>query len=455
MTTPIQAQPSLPFIEPSFNPFVLGGVRAIMPLWIRYQTAIAKIETKNLDQLVNLYYDFQEGKNRLMIAFRHPSINDLYAISYLLWYLIPQAAKRQGLYLNFPVHSHFIYDRGIPLWAGSQVGWLFSQLGGTPIFRGKADWKGLKSARNLFANGLFPMTAAPEGGTNGHNEIVSPLEPGIAQLGFWCAEDLVKSERTEEVLIVPVGIRYHYLESPWKAIAQLLAQLENLTGLPIEPEDLSQPALYRRLYRIGDRLLTLMEEFYRRFYHESLIIPEASETSANDVLAMRMQNLLNTALGTAEAYFKVAAKGSLIDRCRRLEQAGWDYIYREDWKELEDFSPVERGLANRVAEEANLRLWHMRLVENFVAVTGRYVLENPTAERFAETALQLWKTAVQIQGGDRNKLPCLGKQQAILTIGEPISVTERYPSYQANRTGARQAVATLTQDLQAALERLI
>ncbi|WP_071599813.1 hypothetical protein [Mastigocladopsis repens] len=44
-------------------------------------------------------------------------------------------------------------------------------------------------------------------------------------------------------------------------------------------------------------------------------------------------------------------------------------------------------LGDRIAEEANLRMWHMRLVESFVAVTGNYVHEKPTAERFAETTL--------------------------------------------------------------------
>jgi len=38
--------------------------------------------------------------------------------------------------------------------------------------------------RDLFANGKLPMTVAPEGATNGHSEIVSPLERGVAQLGF-------------------------------------------------------------------------------------------------------------------------------------------------------------------------------------------------------------------------------------------------------------------------------
>jgi len=56
------------------------------------------------------------------------------------------------------------------------LGWLLSRFGDS-IHRGKHLTDGLRTARDLFANGKLPMTVAPEGGTNGHSEIVSPLEP--------------------------------------------------------------------------------------------------------------------------------------------------------------------------------------------------------------------------------------------------------------------------------------
>jgi hypothetical protein len=145
-------------------------------------------------------------------------------------------------------------------------------------------------------------------------------------------------------------------------------------------------------------------------------------------------------------------KGSLIDRCRRLEQAGWDWIYREDIKNIETLSPLEKGLADRIAEEAALRMWHMRLVESFVAVTAKYVVEKNTAERFAETTLLIWDVMTRIKGGDPFKRPQLGKQTVQLTIGEPISVSDRWIDYQTSR---RKAVTELTKDLQTALEKMI
>ena len=97
----------------------------------------------------------------------------------------------------------------------------------------------------------------------------------------------------------------------------------------------------------------------------------------------------------------------------------------------------------------------MRLVETFCAVNGHYILEKPTAERFAETTLLLWDLVTRIQGSNPFHRPRLGKQRVQMTVGQPLSVSELYPTYHANRHGARKAVAQLTQDLQQALSSLI
>jgi 1-acyl-sn-glycerol-3-phosphate acyltransferase len=466
----IQAQPPLAFVPPAFNPLVYQTACALLPAWMNWRTQIAEVQVQHPERLVELYQQFQAGKVRFMLAFRHPSVNDPFSLLYLLSRRIPQAAKQQGIALKSPVHAHFIYDRGIPLWAGSLVGWFIPQMGGTPIRRGKVDLPGLRSIRQLFLDGDFPMAAAPEGATNGHAEIVSPLEPGIAQFGFWCAEDLHKAKRPEQVLIVPIGIRYHYVSPPWPAIEQLLDQLEADCGLPrateaslppvqfagqveLEPGQLLQ---YRRLLRLGAYLLTQMETFYSRFYHQPLI-PQTADQSFDtvgfhDQLAARLEVLLNSALSVAEQYFGLTPKGSVTDRCRRIEQAGWDWIFREDLEDMSHLPPTERGLADRIAEEADLRLWHMRLVETFVSVTGHYILEKPSVDRLAETLLLVWDTVTRLKGGNPTQRPKLGRQRVELTIDQPLSVSDRYADYQTNR---RQAVTTLTQDLQAALEAMI
>ncbi|MBE9061126.1 1-acyl-sn-glycerol-3-phosphate acyltransferase [cf. Phormidesmis sp. LEGE 11477] len=448
-----RAQPALDFIPPNYSPLMRRAMGPLMPLWTNWQTNLVEVESRNVEALAKLYHEFELGKTRFLLAFRHPNPTDPYVLSHLLWRDLPQTARQMGLSLG-TTHSHFIYDRGIPLWAGGYLSWLFSRLGGVPIQRGKLDLQALKTARDLFANGQFPLAAAPEGGNNGHNEIVSPLEPGIAQLAFWCQEDLIAQERDANVVILPLGIQYRYIEAPWQELESMMTRLEAESGLDTE----SGLDLYGRLYQLASHLLTLMEGYYQKFYGVTFKAADelAGRTDepmdANDLLAVRLRSLIDEALKVAEQYFRLRPKGSTIDRCRKLEQAGWDRIFRDDTEKL---SPVDRGLADRVAEEADFRLWHMRLVESFVAVTGHYVKENPSADRFAETALLLRDMVEKIKN-DQHRQPVtglqLGPQRAIATVGEPIAIGPLFADYKAKR---RQAIASLTKDLQEQMESLI
>ncbi|MEL6816852.1 MAG: 1-acyl-sn-glycerol-3-phosphate acyltransferase, partial [Cyanobacteria bacterium J06598_3] len=348
-----RAQPALDFIPPNYSPWLRWIMRPVMPAWTAWQTDISEVETRNAKTLAKLYHEFEAGKTRILLAFRHPNPTDPYVLSHLLWQQLPVTARQLGLKISTP-HSHFIYDRGIPLWAGSYLGWVFSRLGGVPIQRGKLDLLALKTARKLFSEGRFPLAAAPEGGNNGHNEIVSPLEPGLAQLSFWCAEDLKAQGREESVVILPVGIQYRYLEAPWPQLNALITQLEKDSGIgrPESAElaelqqlmssrgavvDAEHSALYGRMYRVAEHLLSLMESYYRDFYgatFESVRSEKAEAEGAqevagssnvpNDQLVERLRSLMNESLQVAESYFKVRPKGTLIDRCRKIEQAGWD-----------------------------------------------------------------------------------------------------------------------------------
>ena len=452
-----QAQPSLEFIPPAYNPLVRQAAKSILPLWLQYNQDITEVKIDNPSELIELYSKFQQGKTRFMMAFRHPTVSDPPCIAQLLWNQLPEIAQKQGVKLESPIHAHFIYDRGIPLWAGSKVGWVISKLGGTPIRRGALDKVGLRSIRNIFVNGRFPMAAAPEGATNGHNEVVSPIEPGIAQFGFWCQEDLIKAGRTETVAIAPLGVRYFYQTAPWQYLEQLLSDLEVDSGFKQTPADTvglvngiaptkaQEADLYQRMYALSEYLLSLMEEFYSKFYQQK-IATESGELSA------RLPALLDAALKVAEQSFGIQPNGNISDRCRRVEQAAWNRIYRDDIDELEELAPAIRGLADLVASEAELRLWHMRLVENFVSVTGYYVAEKYTVERLADTVLLLWKMVVKLKGESNLKPPYLGKKWVQLTAMPSLYIADYWEQYQKKR---RQGVTILTQDLQRALEKSI
>ncbi|MGV2826550.1 1-acyl-sn-glycerol-3-phosphate acyltransferase [Myxosarcina sp. GI1(2024)] len=458
------ARPKLEFIPPTFNPLILRLVHWVLPILQRFRlqpwlpAGISQIETVNGATLVELYHQFQLGKIRLILAFRHCEVDDPLSGLYLFSRAMPTIARQQGITLKPPIHSYFMYDRGMTIWAGDWLGWLFAQIGGIPVHRGKTiDWQAIKKTRELLVNGKFPLVIAPEGATNGHSEIVSPLKSGVAQFAFWCVEDLSKANRRERVIVVPINIQYHYLDPQWSKLDSLLSKLETDCGLsPLEIDHSEKPEklFYPRLLRLGEYCLTEMEQFYRCFYRCRL--PDLSQSNSSEAnLTNRLKTLLDVSLKVAEAYFGLEKTGDIIDRCRRLEEAGWNYIYRLNRDELENLSPFKRGLADWIAAEADLRMRHMRLVESFVAVTGTYVREKPSFERFAETTLIIFDAIARIKGNKNPRRPRLGWRKSTVTVGETIDVSQRAIAYRQNSQSAKQAIERLTQDIQKALTAMI
>ncbi|MFS8858102.1 1-acyl-sn-glycerol-3-phosphate acyltransferase [Synechococcus sp. H55.7] len=451
---PSFARPPLDFIPLAYKPWVLRLVHGILPLLLRLRvrpwlpSGIAKIEARGVQTLAQLYHQFQAGQIRLILAFRHVEVDDPLVGLYVLSRLVPQAARHQGIPLRKPIHAHFLYDRGMPLWGGRWLGWLLSRLGGIPVHRGRrVDRLALAAARRLLLDGPFPFGIAPEGATNGHSERVNPLEPGTAQLAFWCAEDLAKAGRSEKVVVVPIGIQYRYLKPSWKKLERLLSHLERLSGLtpPADPKPSANRHWAQRICGLAHHLLAQMETFYG-------LPPLPSGAPFN----ARLERLLHTALQTAETYFGLSPQGDWNSRCRRIEEAAWTQIYREELRHPGSLAPLQRGLLNWKAQQATLYLQHMRLVESCVAVQEEYLLSRPSFERLAESALILFDVLARLRGDPYPARPRLGWREVQVTVGDPIWVSQRWErQYRQGRQEARQAVAELTQDLQLALERMI
>ncbi len=470
-----RAQAPLAFLPPNFQLWVLKLVIWLLPYWLKRQLKISQISVSEIDRLVSVYKQSQVGQSRLILAFRHSSSDDIFCLGYLLTKLLPIGAARHQILLESPVFAHFLYDRGIPIWAGNFVTWLFPRLGGIPIHRSRPDRLALKTAKNLLVNGKMPLAIAPEGATNGHSEIVSPLEFGVAQMGFWGMEELVKGGRTEDVLIIPIGIQYYYVGEPWADLEQLLSKLELECGLKVDRRDSQvaiaqfqgsnnkelerqpmQKLLYDRFYKVSQYLLYQMENFYAQFYHYEIPErPSVEKAISRTTIARRLQTILNFALQVSESYFNLNPQGTKIDRCRRIEQAGWSWIYREELKNPDELSVIGRKLADRIATEADLRMWHMRIVESFVAVTGSYVKDKPTIERFAETTLLLWDLTARIQGKNLLHRPVIANRRVEMTIGNSISIGDYWNRYNISRRESKQAVSDVTQQLQVELESMI
>ncbi|MEC8214899.1 MAG: lysophospholipid acyltransferase family protein [Cyanobacteriota bacterium] len=402
-------------------PLVFLGQR----LQLRNSTAAQRLAAEFLAQ--------QNGERNLLIAFRHPSPRDPLVLADLFWSCVPRMAGRLGHPLPRRVSLRFLYDRGIPLWAGPVIGWLLQRSGGIAIHRGRLDRPALNQAREALAQGRQALVVAPEGATNNLSGEMAPLEPGVAQLAFWAAEDMARNQDPRSLHVIPVGIRYSWRRPNWTVLDARLQALEQHLGVQaVVPEDRRE-----RLLRIGAALITALEQL------------ERLKANPEQPLADRIENYRLHGLQKAESHFGLRASGTLQERCRRIEQAAWDRIYREN---LEQLPPLERSLVDWEAREADLQLTRMRLVEHFTSVSGHYITDQPEFDRFAEMVQLVEEAIGWIEDRPWSGSPCFGPQRVELSVGEAIPVDQRRDDYRRDR---RRAVQTLTLELDAELERLM
>lgn len=478
-----KAQAPVSFLPPNFQLWVLKLVVWLLPYWLKHQLKVKQINVSEIDRLVSVYKQSQVGTSRLILAFRHSSREDILCLVYLLTKLLPLGARQHQISLKAPVFAHFLTDdptprlreSGIALWVGSLVNWFYRRLGGILIHRGQRDRLGLKTAKELLTNSSMPLAIAPEGGINGLSELVSPLELRAVQMGFWGMTDLAKVGRTEDVLILPIGIQYYYVGQPWVALEKLLHEMELDCGLEVDRQDSlvaiaqgkncadgeveGQPMrrlLYDRLYKLSQYILYQIENFYAQFYHYEIPErPRLDRSISRTTISQRLKTVLDFALKVSEDYFKLESSGTTIERCRRIERVGWNWIYPQELENSESISPIGRKLADRIATEADLRMWHMQIVESLVAVTSTYLKDKPTIERFGEISLLLWDLMARIQGKNPLHRPIIGDRRVEMTIGNSISIGDYWNRYTLSQRESKQVVIDVTQELQREFEQMV
>ncbi len=464
-----KAQPRRAFLTPRFNRWVLRLVSIVLPYWLKYKLSITQFDVVDIDRLVEVYKQSQMGRLRLILAFRHPSSDDSFCLGHLLTKKLPTAARKHRISLKSPVFAHFLYDRGVSLWAGKSANWLYPKLGAIPIHRGRSSQMGLDTAREFLVNGQMPLAMAPEGRMNGHSEFVSQLGSSAAQIGFSAMANLIAAGRSEDVLIVPIGIQYYYLDQPWSELEAIIHQLELDCGSIVDRRDSivaidqrqsdgrpMRKLLYDRIYNLSQHLLYQAENFYAQFYHYKVPErPPLDRSISRTEIDRRLQSVLAFALKISETYFNLEPNGNNFERCRQIEQAGSDWIYREELVPPASLDRISRKLADRIATEADVRMWHMRLLESLRSITDSYLKDRPTVDRFIEVTLLLWDLIARIKAEKPANRPILGKRRVQITICNPIPLSDYWDRYKLDRQEARKVVLDLTQELQTVMEGTI
>jgi hypothetical protein len=454
LKTPTRVRPGLPFLPPARNPWLLRFASFGSWLYVRFGNRVFREETHGMERLVRAYQDMQDGRIRLIVAFRHPGVEDGTLVFRLMSGIVNAEARRLGMKLSRPARGYLLYGRDVPEWSGQFLSWMLPLLGAIPVYPGRYDSRSISTLRRYLTDMPHPVALAPEGQVTYHNERVAALEPGTAQLGFWCMEDLKKQSRAEEVAIIPVCTSYHYDPRDWKGLLRLLGRVERESGLtPLEglvPRDSEDPRgfaapsarekTFIRVMRVQRHLLGIVEAFYARFFGAAFPSPSGEETAAD--LQERLHRVCEAALTVLERFFQVKTRGDFVQRVLAIRQVGMSWMHRDDIPDVEALSPVERALADRVAQESWLCMRHMEMVDVLEYFRVDYLRPDSSFDRFVESITDLWDVVNRIKGGNISGRINPFRKTARIVVNEPITVSPLWDQYTENR---RKAVAVLTQ----------
>ncbi len=438
-------------------PFVRLG-RVLIPAYLKFVLAFDGIELRSPEAMLSELRDFQAHKSRLIVAFRHPYGDEAQLFFHVFENMLPHEARKSGAPLQYAPGLRLVHDYAVPLWSNAIIRFLLPRAGAMPVYHVKCETNSLSNIRSVLRDGPNPLGLAPEGQISYHSETLPRIELGAVRMGFWCASDLEKAGRAEEVRILPLSVHYQYNKRDFNKLVASVCRLEMLCGIQPGAKKLtgSLAALLPRLNAVEHHLLSLTESFYSSTY--GYAVPEAVlNESDGDNRQRRWNALLPKALEVAEDMLGIdPGQEDLVQRMYRVRLEGWGRVYPEEG--LDALSPLALALADRRAGEGWFAMRHMELVDlmsyHDVAYVESASGSQPSDDRMVEHVLNLIDLAYRLMGGNITNRPNNIRKRAVIVPGESLNLTALMPEYHKHpKQTARAATETLATNLERCIER--
>ncbi|MEI7921495.1 MAG: lysophospholipid acyltransferase family protein [Planctomycetota bacterium] len=362
------------FFEPKHSPIVMWLGQLYTNRKLRNNQKIHEIRFHGLEKLQAL---IGQGDGILLT----PNHSD-HADSALMFHM--------GRFLKKPFYfmaTHAIFE-----------GWnrfFLTRIGCFPVDREGTDLKALRKAQEILTLGQTPLVIFPEGEIYRLNDQITPLREGVAAVALMSARKA--REHGRKVWIVPIGIKYRFLESvdpvPW--LTDLLTHLEK----KFDWREVPDRPLLDRIYRYASGMLSLKEIEYMG----------AIQAGSPRERVARLREYVLVAVEQKLKLTQIKAKTKSIPErvkeCRRVIIDRW--------------SDPER-------DPKMLAVWKQDLEDLFMVVQlysypGDYVMNSPTCERASEILIKFKQDAMRKDLEiARHHVP----RRASIYIGEPIDVQE-------------------------------
>lgn len=385
------------FRSPRLNPVCLWMARAVARSMLRDDHKIASIEMTGLDQVRPL---LDQG-DALLFAPNHTD----HADSHLMFEL----SRRLG--------RPFYYMAAYQIFLGKR-GWFLPRVGAFPVDREGADLTAFKTGVELLARARNPLVIFPEGEMYHLGDRLTPLREGAVAVATTALKRL--SDRSGNVWIVPVAIKYRFIEScdPLPALHDLMDALERRANWWVR-RDLP---LVERIYRFALGMLCLKE-------YEYLGTPQSGG------IPDRLTHLRESILTPIESRRLAGDRRApnVPERIKSLRRACLDALAAPDL-DADAVLALKKDLHD------------VFVVAQIFSYPGDYVRAAPTLERAAETLMKFEEDFLGVF-----EVTPRAPRRALVRLGRPIDVRERLGSSGKART----AIPAITIELEAALQGLL
>lgn len=353
--------------------------------FIYFIEGIKCVSFKSSETLFRELKEFQNGKTRLIVAFRHPTRHDPPVIVYSFLKLLYKRAKMEGIKLNRINHCHYLYGSWVLMWANGLAKWLFPGMGAIPVSSRGMNIKSIKTIRDTLLNGKYPLALAPEGQVNYHNGQIETLEPGLINMAAWCREDLNRTDSKKDVRILPLTLYYHYphynktLKEIYKRLNKIL-KTKTPTGTT---ED--------NLYIYTKDILRSIENKYI----------EMDTTLLQGDLQKRVDYLTDIVLKRAEELLSKNGSGSHLNRIVTIRATIEDQLLKS-------------------GKKTHSAMRHMEVADILEYITPSYINNCDDKNRYIEYGLNLLDLHNRLMGGNISTRWSPHGKEVYISSGNPI-----------------------------------
>ena len=191
------------------GPLVFLGRYVSWP-YLKFALKFQKIEIRNAEAIVQALTEFQQGRTRLIIAFRHPYGDEPQLLFHVFERMLPRCARKLHKPLKARPRMRPVHDYAVALWGDAVIRFILPRVGALPVYHTKIDTESLNAIRRVMRDGPNPLDIASEGQISYHAETLPRIEQGTIRMGLWCARDLEKEGRPEQVMVLPLSVHYRY-----------------------------------------------------------------------------------------------------------------------------------------------------------------------------------------------------------------------------------------------------